>query len=321
MNKTSRILKHYRFGKLFAWINRHLRSRRKAIDKIRKLYIKLGLEKNGCSLCKSHDFTLICEGDRYGFDLKKQFCNNCGLVQTHPAPSPLFHEEFYTHHYRQLYLKSTKVDYNSVIKEQNEKGNNYLQYFNNNGLSKKLAELSIVEIGCSSGGTINTLKPFVKSVQGCDLDINAVKFAQENFKSNVEVGMYPSKLPSGNKLFIMSHVLEHVYSPLETLKEIRLLMNDGDYLFIAVPGINMVKKGDYKNDLRRYFHIAHVTDFTSTALSNVANCAGYAIISVDEEINGLFIADKITNWKKEKTDSINNILNIEKTYKGLPPHL
>ena len=110
--------------------------------------------------------------------------------------------------------------------------------------------------------------------------------------------MYPSSLPDGAKLFILSHILEHVFNPLETLKEIRLIMNPGDYLFVAVPGINGVSSGDYKCDLRRYFHIAHVTDFTSSTLTNVANYAGFKSINIDEKINGLFIADEITNWKK-----------------------
>ena len=79
---TNRALKHYRFGKTFAWINRHLRSRRSAINKIRNLYKNLGLISDGCSLCRERDFTLLAEGDRYGFDLNKQICNQCGLVQT-----------------------------------------------------------------------------------------------------------------------------------------------------------------------------------------------------------------------------------------------
>ena len=133
--------------------------------------------------------------------------------------------------------------------------------------------------------------------------------------------MYPSSIPDGTKLFILSHVLEHVFNPLETLKEIRLLMNSGDFLFIAVPGINRVTEGDYKNDLRRYFHIAHVTDFSATTLNNVANYAGFKSINIDEEINGLFIANKITKWKKNNQDSIDNINSIEKTYKGIFPHL
>jgi SAM-dependent methyltransferase len=318
---SDRVLKHFRFGSTFARINRTLRSRRKAISKIMALYKKFGLVSGGCSLCKSKNFTLVSEGDRYGFDLKKQLCNECGLIQTYPSVSREFHEEFYSYHYRPLYLKSEIVDYEDVIKEQNDKAKKYLDYFFNNGLSTQLADLSFIEIGCSSGGTINTLKKAVKSVQGCDLDVEAIKFAKNKFKLNVEVGMYPSSLPDGPKLFILSHMLEHVFNPLETLREIRLIMSPGDYLFVAVPGLNGVSKGDYKNDLRRYFHIAHVTDFSATTLTNVANHAGFKSINIDEEINGLFVADEVSNWRKNKQDSIDNILSIEKTYKGIFPHL
>jgi len=318
---TNRILKHYRFSKTFGWINRHIRSRRGAINKIRNLYKNLGLISDGCSLCRERDFTLLAEGDRYGFDLNKQICNQCGLVQTYPKLSPEFHQEFYSYHYRPLYLKNKKVNYQSVIKEQTDKAKKYLAYFRKNGLSNILDELSIIEIGCSSAGTINTLKPHVKSVQGCDLDIEAITFAKENFKINVEVGMYPSTLPSGKKLFIISHVLEHVFNPFQTLEKIREMLDVGDYLFIAVPGLNMVKEGDYKNDLRRYFHIAHVSDFTSSTLKNVAHYAGFKTLNIVEEINGLFIADKVQDWKISPQDSIDNILKIEKTYKGLAPHL
>lgn len=321
MKHTQRILQHYRFGTVFAWINRHLRSRRNAIKKIRLLYQEYGLVENGCTLCGGKKFTLIAQGDRYGFDLKKQFCNQCHLIQTYPALSEEFHQAFYRYHYRPLYLKNKVVDYNCVIKEQSDKGTNYLNYFQQNGLENTLKGLSIIEVGCSSGGTLNTLKPFVKSVQGCDLDINAVKFAQKEFAINAEVAMYPSTLPNGRKLFIMSHVLEHVFNPLNTLQTLRQLMREGDYLFIAVPGINMVAKGAYKNDLRRYFHIAHVSDFTESTLSMVAQQAGFNTIASDEEINGLFIADKSKSWHKSKEDLADKLLDIEKTYHGKFPHL
>ena len=158
-------------------------------------------------------------------------------------------------------------------------------------------------------------------MQGCDLDVEAIKFVQDNFKLDVEVGIYPLSLPERPRLFILSHLIEHVFSPLETLKEIRLLMNPSDYLFIAAPGINGVAKGDYKNDLRRYFHIAHVSDFTSSILTNVANYVEFKVTNIDQEINGLFVADEVSNWRKSMQDSIDNILSIEKTYKGIFPHL
>lgn len=318
---TSRVLKHYRFSETFAWVNRNVRSRRKVIKKIRDLYTQYGLVNDGCSLCGNKDFELIAQSDRYGFDLKKQFCKSCGLIQTYPALSPEFHEEFYSYHYRPLYLKNKAVNYQTVIKEQTDKGEKYLAYLRQNGLAGELKDLALAEVGCSSGGTLNTMKPFVKSAQGCDLDIEAIKFAKENFNLNVEVAMHPSQLPEGKKLFVMSHVLEHVFNPLYTLKALRALMSEGDYLFIAVPGINEVADGDYKNDLRRYFHIGHVTDFTGTTLCNVAAEAGFKTINSDEEVNALFVASKPQSWSKNENDSIENILRIEASYRGTPPHL
>jgi len=264
------------------------------------LYKKYGLVSDGCSLYESNNFTFVSEGARYGFDLKKKYCNECGLIQTYPALSREFHEEFYSYHYRPLCLKSEAVDYDDVIKEQSGKAKKYLDYFINNGLSEKLVDLPIIEIGCSSGGTINTIKKAVKSVQGCDLDVKAIKFAQDNFKINVEVAMYPSLLPIGPKLFILSHMLEYVFNPLKTLQEIRSMINPGDYLFVTKPGLNGASEGNYKHDLRRYFHIAHVIDFTATSLTNVANYAGFKSINIDEEISSLFIADTAINWKKIK---------------------
>jgi len=53
----------------------------------------------------------------------------------------------------------------------------------------------------------------------------------------------------------------------------------------------------------------------------VANYAGFKVTNIDQEINGLFVADEVSNWRKNKQDSIDNILFIEKTYKGIFPHL
>lgn len=318
---SKRVLSHYRFSSFFALINRTCRSRRKQIKETIQLYKNEGLVSDGCSLCGKENFTLLSQGDRYGFALNKQICNHCGLVQTYPRLSPEFHKSFYTHYYRPLYLKSTVVNYQSVLSEQLEKGKLYLELFKKGGLEEALKNISVIEIGCSSGGTISTLKPFVRSVQGCDLDVHAVNFAKERFDVDVEVNMLPSTLPEGRKLFIMSHVLEHVYNPLDTIKKIRAMMNDGDYFFVAVPGLNKVAEGDYKNDLRRYFHIAHVTDFTASTLRSMSQEAGFDNIFIDEDVHALFIAAKQTAWKRNANDSIDNVLRIEKTYRGVFPHL
>ncbi|MFT6102843.1 MAG: hypothetical protein ACJATV_001028 [Granulosicoccus sp.] len=88
---------------------------------------------DGCSLCGKENFTLLSQGDRYGFTLNKQICNHCGLVQTYPRLSPEFHKLFYTHYYRPLCLKSPTVNYQSVLGEQVEKGMLYLELFKKAG--------------------------------------------------------------------------------------------------------------------------------------------------------------------------------------------
>jgi hypothetical protein len=50
------------------------------------------------------------------------------------------------------------------------------------------------------------------------------------------------------------------------------------------------------------------------------NPSDYLFIAVPE-INGLFVANEVSNWRKSMQDSIDNILYIEKTYKGIFPHL
>jgi len=317
---TNRLIKHYRFSNIFAFINRNVRSRRKKIKQIKNLYESIGLEDSGCSLCGSKEFKLISNSDRYGFNLSKQFCNSCGLIQTYPRLSKEFHDIFYASLYRPLYLKRHKVDYEDLMIEQTNKGKKYLEFFCKNIGEENLKSINYIEIGCSSGGTLNYLSESFKSSVGCDLDQEAIKFANKKFDNKFELGLYPEGIPKGKKLFLISHALEHVYSPLETLSDIRSKMDEGDFLFVAVPGIRMVKKGDYKNDLRRYFHIAHVTDFEKSTLENVASLAGFQSIEIDEEINALFRASKKSK-SFLKVDPSNTILSIEATYKGKFPHL
>lgn len=312
-----RALIHFRFGKVFGWLRRQTSSRRKQIAKVRSLYLSYGLQSNGCKLCGGNKFSLLAESDRYGFDLKKQICDECGLVQTYPCVSDQFLNEFYSHLYRPLYTKAnSSVDYQSLLIEQKNKAVKLVQYLNNR-TPKKLAEYHLIEIGCSSGGILLGSKPHFLSVQGCDLDVEGTNFARQNLGLNVETATMPSMLPLGPKVFLLSHVLEHLNHPLDRLSQIVKLMNEADLLVIMVPGLNAVKEGDYKYDLRRYFHIAHITDFTAGTLSKMADRAGLSPLDIDECINSIFKLSPSSKNPilKNYTDSLSNVVSIEDRYK------
>ncbi|MDH4440950.1 MAG: class I SAM-dependent methyltransferase [Rhizobium sp.] len=281
---------------------------------MRKLYQEFGLEDRPCVLCGGKTFTLICEGDRYGFDLDKQICDQCGLVQTSPAVKKDFLNVFYRDHYRRLYTKRNDVDHSGLVREQREKGKRFLEYLQKTEVASKLQDLAVIELGCSSGGIIETFKPHCRSVQGCDLDVEAIRYGREQLKLDLEVSEFPTQLPAGPRLFILSHVLEHTHDPLASLKQIKSLMTADDYLFIEVPGLNLVGEGAYSYDLKSYFHLAHVTDFSEGTLRALAARAGYDVLSCNETVTALLrpSAQEELPWQRSDKDTPENILRIEK---------
>lgn len=314
---AQRLLRNFRYGKTFAFLRRLTSSRSKSINTVRKLYLGYGLDSRPCVLCDGTEFTLICEGDRYGFDLDKQICNRCGLVQTSPAVKKDFLNVFYRDHYRRLYTKKMDVDHAALVNEQREKGNRFITFLKNTPAAEHLSSLAVIELGCSSGGILEQFRPHCRSVQGCDLDVEAVRYGTEKLGLNLEVAEFPSHLPDGPRLFILSHVLEHTHDPLASLRQIKSLMSSQDYLFIEVPGINMVAKGTYKNDLKSYFHLAHVCDFSEGTLRALAARAGYEVLSCDETVTALLRSSDKDEfpWQRNEKDTPENILRIEATRK------
>lgn len=313
-----RALKSYRFGLAFGWLRRSTSSRRRSIQIVREMYKKIGLEHRPCTICGSEKFTLLAETDRYGFDLQKQLCEVCGLVQTMPSLRTEFLDQFYSQHYRPLYTKRSDVDYIPLIEEQNAKGQRFKKYFNDHGLGDRLSDISIVEIGCSSAGILAALAPSVRHVQGCDLDVEGIAYGKKHYGFELEVSALPTHLPASPRLFILSHVLEHLHNPLKTLKDIRDLMEEDDHLFIEVPGMNSLAEGNYGHDLWAYFHIAHVSDFTAGTIQVLAAQAGFDVLSCDETVRALLKKSDETSksWSKSPKDSVENVLQIEAAYRN-----
>ena len=312
---AQRLLRHFRYGKTFAFLRRLTSSRSKSINAVRRLYLEQGLDSRPCVLCGGSEFTLICEGDRYGFDLDKQICDRCGLVQTSPAVKKDFLNAFYRDHYRRLYTKRMDVDHALLVDEQHEKGKRFLDFLKSTEAANHLANLAVIEMGCSSGGILDAFKAHCRSVQGCDLDVEAIRYGKERLGLDLEVSEFPTHLPEGPRLFVLSHVLEHTHDPLTSLKQIKSLMSAQDYLFIEVPGINMVAEGDYKNDLKSYFHLAHVCDFSEGTLRALAARAGYEVLSCNETVTALLrpSVEAELPWRRSEKDTPENILRIEAT--------
>ncbi len=311
-----RALTHPRFGRGFGLLRRVTSSRRKHIALVRDLYRQMDMVEDGCLCCGKRDFSLLAECDRYGFDLQKQICESCGLVQTYPALSQSFLDVFYRDHYRRLYTKSDLVNYDHILAEQNERGERFHRFLLQELDAAQIAESHVVEIGCSAGGILAYFRDHAKSVQGCDLDEAAVRFGAAQFGLVLTAEAFPESLPEGSKIFILSHVLEHVAKPKELLAQIRAHMGPGDHLFIEVPGLNMVAEGEYSHNLRAYFHIAHVADYSAATLTAMLAQAGLAPLRCTEGVTGIFVRHEgpVPPIVRDPQDSVENVRRIERTF-------
>jgi SAM-dependent methyltransferase len=105
--------------------------------------------------------------------------------------------------------------------------------------NKQISELSLVDIGCSTGYLTNIYGSYFKFVAGTDIDKPAVNFAQKyNSGKNIQFHISDSmNLPFGSESFDVvtcSHVYEHVPDSRCMMAEIyRILKPEGICLFIA----------------------------------------------------------------------------------------
>lgn len=296
---TERLLTHYRYSKRIGRLRQLLQRNIFSTVKVGYAYSKQDFVYDGCLNCRSDNFELISESDRYGLPISKQLCKACGLLQTYPLPNSNFLENFYSYDYRKLYAgASSSKKFEKLYAEQISRGQKLANFFKETNLFS-LSDLNVYEIGCSYGGLLQSFRENANSVRGCDLDISAIEFARSK-NLNVEVAHLPVGPFEDKTLVILSHVLEHLPDPHMALQEISDKLNTGDYLYIEVPGLEMLETGSYGGDFLRYIHIGHITDFTRVSLNSLLTGLPYELCHIDKHIRAVL---RKTDNKLEKVVS------------------
>jgi len=97
----------------------------------------------------------------------------------------------------------------------------------------KLKNLTVLDIGASSGIIDSYLSPFFKKVVGTDIDKEAIGFARKNFERNnlifkIEDALSLSFKNNSFDIVICTHIYEHVSNPQRLFDEIyRVLKHEG----------------------------------------------------------------------------------------------
>ncbi len=99
----------------------------------------------------------------------------------------------------------------------------------------------ILDVGCGSGLYLHTLKKNGWDVYGVEMSAKAVEFAKVKLKlPNISVGVIEEvNYPEGFfNVVIMNHVIEHLFDPRQSLREVNRILKKGGLLIITTPNID-----------------------------------------------------------------------------------
>lgn len=218
-----------------------------------------------CDFCGKNDTDLVFEVYSEITMVREKFsivrCRNCGLVYINPRPLKQIISKYYPedNYYSYKCFKDLKKSFLKRIKEiAIEYIGNYPKISREKGLIKLLGKLIafivkkgisviipykenaiVLDIGCGSGELLFFLKKHGFHVYGVGTSGKAANYGNKYGLNILNCDFTDTNFPSDFfDIIVINQVLEHLYSPYKTLKEINRIIKKGGLLILGVPNID-----------------------------------------------------------------------------------
>ena len=140
-------------------------------------------------------------------------------------------------------------------------------------------ESRVLEVGASAGQFLANIQERVALVNAIELDKSCCDFMQTELGINADSEfMGESKFANEKYDIVCSfQVMEHVVSPVNFLRDLRLFLKGGGVAFIEVPNLRdpLLSVWNVKSYQTFYYHAAHLHYFTETSLKKLAMNVGF----------------------------------------------
>ena len=224
-----------------------------------------------CDLCGENAFQVIAQSDRRGKPLDTVICRYCGLVSHARVPSADELSAYYHDAYRTEYQGEFCPSGYRVVREWN-RGKDLVRR-----LRQHLSQDDrIFEVGSGIGCNLMSLADEGYTVRGIEPNIGYWRFSHDELGAPVELQYLEEspRLPVFDVILLV-HVLEHLRSPSDTLAQLRSMLRAGGRVYVEVPNFAAPHAAPNK-----WFHFAHIYNFTPSSLTMLANQAGFDVQQV-----------------------------------------
>jgi len=207
-------------------------------------------------------------------DFQVGYCYACKLHITLPVPSEAEIGKYYPSGYYGSGRRFT-----GVVEWLLDNLHNYRAY----QIEQHQKPGKVLDIGCGRGLLLNKLRQRGWDPTGTELSEGAAAYARDELKLPIivkpleEIGFPDNEFD----LVILWHVLEHVHSPRDIIREVARILKPGGTLLVAVPNFGSWEARWARN---RWFHLdvpRHLTHFTPKTLGRMLKEAGIPITDVN----------------------------------------
>jgi len=142
---------------------------------------------------------------------------------------------------------------------------------------------TILDFGCGNGGLLRIIKDNNNKINtyGIELNNEYLKYLnEENIPTFNNINNIPNHI--NFDCIMLNHVLEHLYDPILTLKNIKEKMNSKTLLIIEVPHARDFLISEYDCDAFKKFTFwsEHLILHTEQSLMKLLNIAGFSNIKI-----------------------------------------
>lgn len=263
--------------------------------------------KNNCLLSNktSTNDLLLATTDRYGIPINTILNLENGLIRSDPYYSKDWLSIFYKKYYRDIYTNGLMSN-SKIIIEQITRGESYFSIIEENNITFN----TILDYGCGMGGMLIPFAIRGYKTYGIDYGEDFIEIGKNIGINELYIGGFDELINNNQKfdLIILSHIIEHIPDLDVFLNKIKLIMNPGAHIFIAVPGIDNIHI-DYKSNFLLYLQSAHSWYFTKNTLSAILNKFNFEIKFINDEITCISSCNNSLNISMNLQNEAQRILN------------